>query len=237
MVFNDPPQHTRLRRLVSYAFTPRAVERLRPRVESLVDELIDGLLPVGEADLIRDFAYPIPAVIIAEMLGAPPEDRDRFKEWSDDIMTLVFGAEGVPGRREHAQDGLLQLAEYLNDLVRKFRADPADNLISALAHARENDDSLTDEEIVSTCTLLLFGGHETTTNLIGNGTRSLLLHPDQLHELVDDPEVLPSAIEELLRFDGPSKMEVRRAAAEIELRGAHHPRGRPGVPRAELGQP
>jgi cytochrome P450 len=184
-----------------------------------VKELIDGLLPIGRADLIRDFAYPIPAVIIAEMLGAPPEDRDRFKAWSDDIMTLVFGAEGVAGRRERAQDGLLQLAEYLNDLVRQFRADPAENLITTLVHAKENDDSLTDEEIVATCTLLLFGGHETTTNLIGNGTLALLRNPDQLADLVANPSLLPMAIEELLRYDGPSKMEVRRAAADIELRG------------------
>ncbi|MGH9245451.1 MAG: cytochrome P450 [Acidimicrobiales bacterium] len=218
MVFNDPPQHTRLRRLVSHAFTPRAVERLRPRIEALVDALIDGLLPQGRADLIRDFAYPIPAVIIAEMLGAPPEDRYRFKEWSDDIMTLVFGAEGVLGRRERAQDGLSQLADYLSSLVHRFRSDPADNLITALVHAKENDDSLTDEEIVSTCTLLLFGGHETTTNLIGNGTLTLLRHPEQLAELIGDPTLLSSAVEELLRFDGPSKMEVRRAAADIELR-------------------
>jgi cytochrome P450 len=219
MVFNDPPQHTRLRRLVSHAFTPRAVEKLRPRVDSLVTELIEGMRPKGRADLIRDFAYPIPAVIIAEMLGAPPEDRDRFKAWSDDIMILVFGAEGVAERRQRAQDGLLQLAEYLGDLVRKFRADPADNLITTLVHAKENDDSLTDEEIVATCTLLLFGGHETTTNLIGNGTLALLRNPDQKADLVDHPELLASAVEELLRFDGPSKMEVRRAAADIELRG------------------
>jgi cytochrome P450 len=219
MVFNDPPRHTRLRRLVSHAFTPRAIERLRPRVEELVEELLAGLLPQGRADLIRDFAYPIPAVIIAEMLGAPPEDRDRFKEWSDDIMILVFGAEGVPGRRERAQDGLLQLADYLSDLVHKFRSAPGDNLITALVQAKENDDSLTDDEIVSTCTLLLFGGHETTTNLIGNGTLSLIRNRDQLEDLCNDPSILPSAIEELLRFDGPSKMEVRRAAADIELRG------------------
>ena len=134
-------------------------------------------------------------------------------------MTLVFGAEGMPGRRERAQEGLLQLAEYLNELVQQFRSDPADNLITVLAHAKENDDSLTDEEIVATCTLLLFGGHETTTNLIGNGTLALLRHPDQLADLVDNPDVLPTAVEELLRFDGPSKMEVRRAAADIELRG------------------
>ena len=219
MVFHDPPDHTRLRRLVNQAFTPRSVQALRPRIEAVVADLLDQIGPRGSVDLIRDFAYPIPAVIIAEMMGVPPEDRDLFKAWSDAIMILVFGGAKVEDRRERAQRSLLELADYLRGLIRHFRADPHDNLITSLVRAKEHDDALSEDEIVSTCTLLLFGGHETTTNLIGNGTRALLTHPDQLQRLRHDPGLLASAVEELLRFDGPSKMQVRRVAHDTELGG------------------
>lgn len=219
MVFNDPPDHTRLRGLVNRAFTPRAVSDLRPRVEQVVAEQLEEIRGRGSVDLIRDFAFPIPAVVIAEMMGVPADERDLFKGWSDAIMALVFGAAGVAGRREQAQASMMELVAYLQDLVTHFRAHPAENLIGDLIGAQEADDRLSDEEIVSTCTLVLFGGHETTTNLIGNGTRALLHHPDQLERLRNDPELIGTAIEELLRYDGPSKMEVRRAIDDIELRG------------------
>jgi cytochrome P450 len=219
MVFNDPPDHTRLRGLVNRAFTPSAIAALRPRIEEVVAEQLAEVRDRGSMDLIRDFAFPIPAVVIAEMLGVPAAERDLFKTWSDAIMALVFGAADSPGRRESAQQSLLDLAAYLHDLVDQFRRQPGGNLISDLIGSQEADDRLSDDEIVSTCTLVLFGGHETTTNLIGNGTRTLLRWPDQMQRLVDDSDLLTTAIEELLRFDGPSKMEVRRAAAEIELHG------------------
>jgi cytochrome P450 len=219
MVFNDPPEHTRLRGLVNRAFTPKAVNALRPRVEEVVAEQLDEIRDQGTVDLIRDFAFPIPAVVIAELMGVPASERDLFKGWSDSIMALVFGAAGVADRREHAQQSLQELASYLHDLVRQYRKDPGENLISDLTVAQDADDRLSDDEIVSTCVLVLFGGHETTTNLIGNGIRSLLHHPDQLARLLADPGLLTSSIEELLRYDGPSKMEVRRAAEAIELRG------------------
>jgi cytochrome P450 len=219
MVFNDPPRHSRLRQLVSAAFTPRAIELLRPRVEKVVDGLLDDLEGHDEIDLIGDFAYPIPATIIAEMMGVPEEDRPRFKDWSDCIMALVFGAKGERDRRARAQRGLLDLCGYLHSLVARFRARPEENLITSLIEARDADDSLTDEEIVATCTLLLFGGHETTTNLIGNGTRTLLEHPDQLARFRAEPALLQSAVEELLRFDGPSKLEVRRVAQDMDFGG------------------
>ena len=219
LVFRDPPDHTRLRRLVSRAFTPRAVEQLRGRVIEVVGDMIEEVRPKGSIDLIHDFAYPIPAVIIAEMLGVPAEDRDMFKDWSDDIMVLVFGARDVEGRRERAQQGLVELADYLSGMVRQCRAEPGDNLISTLVAAQDGDDTLTDHEIVSNCVLFLFGGHETTTNLIGNGMRVLLRHPDELAKLRAQPDLLKSAIEEILRYDGPSKMQVRMAVDDIELRG------------------
>ncbi|MCY3860835.1 MAG: cytochrome P450 [bacterium] len=217
LVFRDPPDHTRLRRLVSRAFTPRAVEAWRDRITGVVDELIDGLSERDHFDLIEDFAYPIPAVVIAEMMGVPPDDRDRFKDWSDDVMILVFGARGVGDRRARAQQGLVELAAYLGDLVAHYRQHPADNIISNLVEASEGDDSLEDPEIVANCVLFLFGGHETTTNLIGNGIRVLLNHPGQLQKLREDPSLIKPAIEEILRFDGPSKMEVRTLADEVEM--------------------
>ena len=217
LVFRDPPDHTRLRRLVSRAFTPRAVEAWRDRVTGVVDELIDGLSHKEHFDLIEDFAYPIPAVVIAEMMGVPAEDRDRFKDWSDDVMILVFGARGVGDRRARAQQGLIELAAYLGDLVARYRQHPADNIISNLVEASEGDDSLEDPEIVANCVLFLFGGHETTTNLIGNGIRVLLNHTDQLQKLRDDLSLIKPAVEEILRFDGPSKMEVRTLADKVEM--------------------
>jgi cytochrome P450 len=220
MVFNDPPDHTRLRGLVNRAFTPKAIAALRPRIEEVVAEQLEVIRQRGSADLIRDFAFPIPAVVIAEMMGVPAADRDLFKSWSDAIMALVFGAADAPGRREQAQRSLLDLAAYLHDLLSHFRRRPAENLLTDLIGSQEADDRLSDDEIVATCTLVLFGGHETTTNLIGNGTRTLLNAPDQLVRLVAEPKLLTVAVEELLRFDGPSKMEVRRAAAEIEMRGS-----------------
>ena len=219
MVFRDPPDHTRLRKLVSRAFTPRAISLWRPRIIEVTDSLIADLAPRGHMDVIGDFAYPLPAVVIAEMMGVPASDRDLFKDWSDDLMVLVFGARGVEGRRERAQSGLVELSEYLGGLVRRFRAEPAENLIHTLIRAQEGDDTLTDDEIVGTCILLLFGGHETTTNLIGNGLHALLGNPDQLERLRanDDGEYLRAATEEILRFDGPSKMQVRMAADDVDL--------------------
>jgi cytochrome P450 len=221
MVFNDPPQHTRLRKLVGHAFTPRAIKRLETRIEDLVDELLDDLEGRTEIDLINEFSYLIPAVVIAELMGVPREDIEKFKVWSDCVMTIVFGVARQPGVLDAAQNGLLELREYLIHLVEKFRRHPADNLISDLAVAVENDDQLTDDEIVATCILLLFGGHETTTNLIGNGTRALIQHPDQLQWLRDNPGRVGPAVEELLRYDGPSKLEVRRCVEGFELRGQH----------------
>jgi len=219
MVFNDPPDHTRLRGLVSRAFTPSAVEELRPRIEEVVTEQVAAVRSRGEMDLIRDFAFPIPAVVIAEMLGVPAADRDLFKDWSDAIMVLIFGAAGVAGRREAAQKSLVELAQYLRELIQRYRNSPADNILSKLIGAQESDDRLSDDEIISTCTLVLFGGHETTTNLIGNGIRALLANADQLDRLRDGEVTMQTAIEELLRFDGPSKMEVRMASEPVEMHG------------------
>ena len=223
MVFNDPPNHTRLRKLVRAAFTPKAVRQLAPRVTEIVDDLLDDLDGRDEIDLIVEFGYLIPAAVIAELMGVPRADVERFKAWSDCVMTIVFGVAREPGVLAAAQDGLVELRDYLTDLTRHYRDHPADNLISDLAAAVEADDRLTLDEIVSTCVLLLFGGHETTTNLIGNGSRALVRHPDQRRWFLDHPDRVGDAIEELLRFDGPSKLEVRRCVEDVTMRGVTVP--------------
>jgi cytochrome P450 len=219
LVFRDPPDHTRLRKLVSRAFTPRAIESWRQRADQIVGEMVDQIVDRDSIDLIHDFAYPIPAVVIAEIMGVPPSDRDLFKEWSDSVMTLVFGARGMEDRRTKAQHGLGELATYLGELVTYYRKHPSENIIGDLITSQEGDDQLSDHEIVSNLVLFLFGGHETTTNLIGNGTKALLDHPEQAYLLRQDPSLFKGAIEEILRFDGPSKMEVRTLVADLDMRG------------------
>jgi cytochrome P450 len=217
MVFKDPPDHTRLRNLVKRAFTPRAIQALEPRIAGVVEYVLDTA-PRGELDIVRDVAYPIPAMVIADMLGVPAEDRDLFRAWSDDITTLVFEGARTDADRLRAQRGLTALSEYLGELVRRNRAEPGENLISALVRAREDDDTLTEHEIVNTCTLLLFGGHETTTNLLANGFLALVRNPGEADLLRADPSLARSAVEELNRYDGPAKMVVRRAGEAFELR-------------------
>lgn len=217
LVFKDPPDHGRLRKLVSRAFTPRAVQKMQARIEVIAGELLDDLPMEGTADLIRGFAYPLPAIVIAEMLGVPPSDRDLFKGWSDDISALVFGGLDEVGRHDRAAVGMLELASYLTELIDHYEAEPDDNLISALVRAEGEGDKLSRDEVVATCTLLLFGGHETTTNLIGNGLLALLQQPEQLRHLLDEPDDLKPAIEEFLRFDGPAKAVARVMAEDVVM--------------------
>lgn len=218
MVFKDPPAHTRLRNLVKHAFTPRAIQALEPRIIEVVEHVLD-LPERGEIDVIGEIAYPIPAMVIAEMLGVPPDDRDLFRGWSNDISTLIFEGTREEADRARAQDGLVALSDYLRRLVREHREQPREDLITTLITAEENDQSLTEDEIVHTCVLLLFGGHETTTNLIANGFLALLRDPGQARVLLEDPAVAESAVEELNRYDGPATLVVRRAAEDLEIRG------------------
>jgi cytochrome P450 len=219
MVFMDPPDHTRLRRLVYRAFIGPALEPIASRVQEIVDDLLDDLAGRSESDLLSDFAYPLPAIVIAEMLGAPPDERDLFKKWSDDITGLVFAASESEDRHERAQAGLIELWNYLSELVERYRRAPAENLISELIAVEEEGERLTREELIATCALLLFGGHETTTNLIASGTRALLQHPGEAQRLRDHPALIPTAVEELLRYDGPTKMSFRVAAIDHEIGG------------------
>lgn len=209
LVFKDPPDHGRLRGLVHRAFTPRAVQQMESRIEEIAIELLSDLPERGEADLIREFAYPLPAIVIAEMLGVPASDRDLFKGWSDDLSALVFGGMEDPDRHSRASTGMDELVEYLKGLIARFVEAPADNLITALIRAKDEGDALSQDEIVATCTLLLFGGHETTTNLIGNSLLALIERPELADQLRDRPELIRPGVEEFLRYDGPAKAVVR----------------------------
>jgi cytochrome P450 len=224
MVFHDPPHHERLKAPVRRAFTPRAVESLRPHVEQVVDGCLDEMaarIACGEAaDVIRLLAFPLPAIVIAELLGVPAEDRDEFKTWSAQLAAIVFGTSDRANQAATAAAGTARFADYFTELIAHYERHPADNLISALIAARESaDPPLTASELVGACTLLLFGGHETTTNLIGNATKALVDHPAACAWLRDHPGAIAGAVEELHRYDGSSKVMVRIAAERHEREG------------------
>ncbi|PTA45589.1 cytochrome P450 [Micromonospora sp. RP3T] len=226
MLNSDPPEHTRLRRVVSQAFAPRRIEALRPRVATVVDALIDKIVPRGEADLMRDFAIPLPMTVICELLGVPPADHDRVLDWTQVIRTS--GSTRRPPEEERAavQEAQARLHDYLTELVRAKRGDPADDIIGALVRAVDRDRTLSEAELVTTTFLLLFAGHQTTADFLGNAVLALLTHPEQLALLRSTPRLLPTAIEELLRFDGPLPVASPRITTEdVEYQGVRIPRG------------
>ncbi len=215
MVFRDPPDHTRMRRAVRAAFTPAAIEALRPAIERVADRLLEGL--VDGLDFIEEFAVPLPALVIAEWLGVPPEDHDQFRAWSQNLATLVF-ASGLPDRHSRGRAALRALSSYLGKELARRRDEPSDDLLSTLSAAQASG-GLTAEEAVANAVLVLFAGHETTTGLLANGLAVLLMHPDELERLRGDRSLMTTAVDELLRYEGPSKLMPRWAAHEIELRG------------------
>lgn len=218
LAFMDGADHTRLRALVSSAFTPRVIANMRPRIQALVDELIDGVVGRGQFDLIQDLAHPLPTIVVTELLGARPEDRDQIKAWSDEIGLIGREREGLPILLR-IQQGVLDLTEYFRQIAAERRAQPRDDLMSNLLRAEEAGSGLDDEELLATCALLLFAGHETSTHLIGNGMLALLQHPDQLQRLKDDPTLIASAVEEILRYTGPALLLVRTASVDMEIGG------------------
>ena len=221
MLDRDPPDHTRLRGLVSKAFTPRALERLRPEIQQFVDGLLDEVGARGSMDLIEEFAYPLPVRVICEMLGVPVKDHERFKAWGLDIArgldAIMLPPDSEVGKR--SVSGRRALAEYFRKLIAERRAAPRDDMLSALIAAEEAGDKLNEEELLATCILLLVAGHETTVNLIGNGTLALLRHPDQLRKLRENPGLIGTAVEELLRFDGPVQRTARIPSEDITIGG------------------
>jgi len=218
MLDMDPPDHTRLRSLVVKAFTPRAVAELAPSIRQTCDELLDDVEGTTRFDLIEALAFPLPVIVIAEMLGVPPTDRDRFKKWSQDAALSVEPAlDHLQVRRVQRAFG--NLREYLGGLIERYQRDPQDNMISALVAVEESGDRLTREELLMTLMLLLVAGHETTRNLIGNGMLALLRNPDQLQRLRDNPELLESAVHELLRYDAPVQLDSRVVQEDLEIGG------------------
>lgn len=214
MLTVDEPDHRRLRGLVSRAFTPRFMEGLRPRVQEIADELLDRVQDRGEMDVVDDYAYPLPINVISEMLGVPAEDRAQVRVWS---ATL---ASGMGGRDAGVIEHMRAFGEYTARLVAEKRRRPADDLISKLAAIEEQGDRLSEMELLSMITLLIFAGHETTSNLIATGTLMLLDHPEQLARLTADLSLVPAAVEELLRYNGPATTTGPRFAREdVELAG------------------
>src|SRR5690242_10284449 len=232
MMDRDPPDHTRLRGLVSKAFTPKALESLRPHIQQIVDGLLAQVESRGEMDLIEEFAYPLPVRVICEMLGVPVADHERFKHWGLDIARGL-DAIMLPPDSEVAKrsvSGRKALAEYFRELIAERRAAPQDDMLSALIAAEEAGDKLDEDELLATCILLLVAGHETTVNLIGNGTLALLRHPEQLRRLREEPALIGSAVEELLRYDGPVQRTARIPSEDVVIGGRTIPKGEMVMP-------
>jgi cytochrome P450 len=218
----DAPDHTRLRALVHKAFTPRLIERMQERIQRLADELLDAVQGQGRMDLVRNYALPIPTTIIAQMLGVPVEDRHKFHRWSSTIVTSNPSGWGMLKAIPNA----IAFMRYIRKLIATRRANPQDDLISALVQAEEAGDQLSEDELLAMIFILLVAGHETTVNLIGNGMLALLEHPDQLEKLRDDPTLIKPAVEELLRYSSPVETATERyAREEITIAGVTIPRG------------
>jgi len=218
ILFRDPPDHTRLRRLVNVAFTPRAVMSYSSRVEQIAGELLRPALRDGGMDLIADFAFPLPVIVIAEMLGVPAEDRGKFRVWSN-AMAAALDTEWNEEIDRRAAQATGEIWEYLTRIIEKRRENPGADLLSALIAARDQGDRLSEDELVAMAILLLVAGHETTVNLIGNGMLALLQHPGQMELLQREPQRAAQAVEELLRYDAPVQMTSRFAAVDVELGG------------------
>ena len=216
----DPPDHTRLRALVSRAFTPRSVTRWHGRVQAIAARLLDAVADQDRFDLIAALGYPLPVTVIAEMLGVPAEDMDRFEVWSNDIALIVEPIL-TPAQIEGVRRATEELFAYFGTIVEARRREPRDDLVSALLAAEEEGDKLTREELLSTMLLILVAGNETTRNLIGNGMLALLRHPDQLQRLRDEPGRLEPAVDELLRYDSPVQLDGRVVREDLEIGGKH----------------
>jgi cytochrome P450 len=225
LITTDPPRHRQLRSLVTQAFTPKAVDALAPRISALTDELLDGIAPAGTADLIAGLAYPLPVIVIAELMGIPPGDRDRFKQWSDVIVSQTRS--GAEDADHHATN--VEMTGYFLDLIEQRRRQPGNDLISNLLSAEIDGQKLSVPELLGFCSLLLVAGNETTTNLIGNAVLSFTEVPGTFERLLAEPQLLPQAIEEVLRYRSPVQSMYRVAAADTALGDVQIPAGAPLV--------
>jgi cytochrome P450 len=222
MLNRDGGDHRRLRRLVSKAFTPRMIEHLRPRIQEIADDLLDPVVANGEMELVSTFAFPLPITVIAELLGVPSADRDQFREWSNAFVSPALTAD----EQARMLESMAQFVSYLLELFESRRGKPGDDLVSALVSVEDGGDTLSEKELTSMVSLLIVAGHETTVSLIGNAMVALLAHPEQRALLERDPSLLPRAVEELIRYDGPVERTLNRWAAEdVELGGQTIRRG------------
>ncbi|MGD1094672.1 MAG: cytochrome P450 [Bryobacteraceae bacterium] len=219
MLFLDAPAHTRLRSLASAAFTPGRVEVLRSHIQDIVDQLLDAIAPAGKMDVIADLAYPLPAIVTAEMLGVPVGDRHQLKRWSEDFAEMLGNFQHNPDRVPRVLRSVEEMTAYFHARIREFRKHPHPGLIHSLMTTEVQGERLTDEEVVANTIVTMVGGQETTTNLIGNGILTLLRNPGEMQRLRDDLSLVPSAVEELLRYESPSQHTARLAPEDLELGG------------------
>lgn len=219
MLFMDAPAHGRIRGLVSKAFTPRRVELLRSHIQEITDGLLDAVQDKGQMDVIADLAYPLPAIVTAEMMGLHTSDWRQLTAWSTDFAEALGNFQHNPNHAHHMLRSLEKMCDYFRDAVREHRKHPEDDLIGALLSAEHDGDSLTEEEVIANSIMLMTGGQETTTNLIGNGILTLLRHPDQFEKLRADLSLIPSAIEEFLRYESPIQYTSRLAPEDVEMGG------------------
>jgi cytochrome P450 len=219
VAFKDPPEHTRLRTLMNKVFTRAAVRELRPAIERAVDRLLDRMEGSSDVDFIQVFAYPLPAAVIMDMLGLPHEDTEALKEWSNKMQLFIGSATTSSDKYALAERGAIEMAEYFRNVILEREKNLGDDMISKLLTIRQEGDALTEDEVIGTSMLFLFGGHETTTNLLGNGVRAFLSHPGQLARLKADPRLIRRAVEEVLRYDGPTGATVRVVKEEHVLHG------------------
>ena len=222
MITKDPPQHTRLRKLVSKAFTPRMVSQLEPHIRAITDELLDAVIEKGTFDLVQDLAYPLPVIVVAEMLGVDPDRRDDFKRWSDDVIHIVAAGQNEE-RMAQYMESWEAFKAYFVEMIEARRRAPREDLVSALVQAQEERDALTLSELLNACLLLLVAGNETTTNLIGNGALALFTHAEEGQKVREQPQFIPGMIEEVLRYDSPIQGTFRTTTETVDVRGVTIP--------------
>jgi len=219
LINSDPPDHTRFRGLVTKAFTPRVVEAMRPRIQEIVNELLDAVQQSGRMDVIKDLAIPLPVTVLSEIMGVPKSDIKLFKGWADDIIAFQGVNKPPVETLRRGQQAIVEIRAYLGDLLKEKLRQPGKDLLSELAAARSEGDKLSEPELVNSCITLLVAGHETTTSLIGNGIYTLLRNPDQWQLLRDNRTLLTSAIEEMLRYESPVSRQPRLLKQEAEMGG------------------
>lgn len=219
IVFRDPPEHTRVRGLVNKAFLPGTINSFRAQIEEITTQLLDRLSHESEADLVTQFTMQLPALVIMRMLGVPKERLYQIKTWSDEIMLFIGSAQDTPGKYETARRGAHEMAAFFREEIAKRRADPGSDLLTLLIAARDERDSLSEDELVATSMLLLFAGHETTTNLLSTATLSLMRNPEQRERFVRQPELAGTAVEEFLRYDAPTNAMTRIVRTSHEVGG------------------